>query len=53
VKSKTQLTVSKESVENVILVIRGERVILDSDLAGLCGVASGNDVTLCYIFLLL
>ena len=31
-----------ERIQNVILLIRGERVILDKDLASLYGVTTGN-----------
>jgi len=33
--SKALVTIPAERVENVILLVRGERVILDSDLASL------------------
>lgn len=33
--NKSLVRVPKERIENLILIIRGEKVILDSDLAGL------------------
>jgi hypothetical protein len=33
--NKSLVRVPKEHIENLILIIRGEKVILDSDLAGL------------------
>ena len=35
------MTVPMERVENRILAIRGHRVMLDADLAVLCGVTTG------------
>lgn len=39
---ETRSVISVEQVENVILFIRGNRVILDRDLAPLYGVTTGN-----------
>jgi hypothetical protein len=38
VKDKSEIVIPSKRVENVILLIRGERVILDADLAELYGV---------------
>ena len=38
---KTSL-IQPEQIEQVILLIRGQRVMLDRDLAGLYGVSTGN-----------
>ena len=40
-KPKTSL-LPQESIEGKIFTIRGKRVMLDRDLAGLYGVATGN-----------
>jgi hypothetical protein len=34
--------IQPEQIEQVILLIRGQRVMLDRDLAALCGVETGN-----------
>ena len=39
---KTTRFISQENIESKILLIRGKRVMLDRDLAGLYGVTTGN-----------
>ena len=34
--------IPQEVIENKILLVRGEKVLLDKDLAGLYGVTTGN-----------